>query len=215
MPRKREDSFRLALEALRREVKGGVYPMGARLAPNEIVSRLSLSTTPIREALWHLAGEGLIQEQRGQGFFVPRLSERDVELLFRLQLELLQLATRANPASTAGIEVGRLLGASQPSGEPPDPLVASERLLRALALAASPPLARHLFRIQDQLAPFRLAEAVALGEGSSELERLAASVAAGDVEAMSRVLGEYFARRADAASTLVRLREVGGNIESI
>jgi DNA-binding transcriptional regulator YhcF (GntR family) len=215
MPRKREDSFRLALEALRREVRAGVHPMGARLTANEIASRLSLSATPVREALWHLAGEGLIQEHRGQGFFIPRLSERDVGLLFLLQLELLQLAARTNAVTTTGIELDRVLAASPVTGGPPDPLMASERLLRAVALAASPPLARHLFRLQDQLAPFRVAEAVALGNTSGELERLAASISGSDVKAMSDSLRDFFTRRIDVASTLVRVREANGNIESI
>ncbi|WP_293388499.1 GntR family transcriptional regulator [Phenylobacterium sp. RIFCSPHIGHO2_01_FULL_69_31] len=215
MPRKREDSFRLALEALRREVRAGVHPMGARLTANEIASRLSLSATPVREALWHLAGEGLIQEHRGQGFFIPRLSERDVGLLFLLQLELLQLAARTNAVTTTGIELDKVLAASHPGGERFDRLMASERLLRAVALAASPPLARHLLRLQDQLAPFRVAEAVALGDTSGELERLATSVAEGNTEATSDTLREYFTRRVDAAPTLVRLRETGVNIESI
>lgn len=215
MPRKREDSFRLALEALRREVRAGVHPMGARLTANEIASRLSLSATPVREALWHLAGEGLIQEHRGQGFFIPRLSERDVGLLFLLQLELLQLATRTNAVATTGIELDRVLAASPVTGARPDPLMASERLLRAVALAASPPLARHLFRLQDQLAPFRVAEAVALGNTSGELERLSASISGSDVKAISDNLREFFTRRIDVASTLVRVREANGNIESI
>jgi hypothetical protein len=189
--------------------------MGARLTANEIASRLSLSATPVREALWHLAGEGLIQEHRGQGFFIPRLSERDVGLLFLLQLELLQLAARTNAVTTTGIELDRVLAASPVTGGPPDPLMASERLLRAVALAASPPLARHLFRLQDQLAPFRVAEAVALGNTSGELERLAASISGSDVKAMSDSLRDFFTRRIDVASTLVRVREANGNIESI
>lgn len=215
MPRKREDSFRFALEALRRELRAGVHPMGARLTANDITSRLSLSATPVREALSHLAGEGLLQEQRGQGFFIPRLSERDVEVLFSLQLELLLLATGANPASTAGIELDRVLTASATTGDPLDPLTASERLLRAVAFAASPPLARHLFRLQDQLAPFRVAEGVAIEDTSGELERLASTFAAGDVEAIGDAMREFFRRRIQVAPTLVRLREANRNIESI
>lgn len=215
MPRKREDSFRLALEALRREVRAGVHPMGARLTANEIASRLSLSATPVREALWHLAGEGLIQEQRGQGFFIPRLSERDVGLLFLAQLELLLLATRTNPACTATLELDRVLAASPAKGAPLDPLAASERLLRAVAFAASPPLARHLSRLQDQLAPFRVAEAVALEDISGELERLAAMISGSTAKAISESLHQFFTRRIDVAPTLVRMREAGWNIESI
>jgi len=215
MPRKREDSFRLALEALRREVRAGVHPMGARLTANEIASRLSLSATPVREALWHLAGEGLIQEQRGQGFFIPRLSERDIGLLFLAQQELLLLATRTNPESAATIEVDKVLAASPATGARLDPLTASERLLRAVAFAASPPLARHLSRLQDQLAPFRLAEPVALEDTAGELERLTLIFAGGDADAFGEAVREFFRRRVQATSTLVSLRERVGNIESI
>jgi DNA-binding GntR family transcriptional regulator len=215
MPRKREDSFRLALEALRREVRAGVHPMGARLTANEIAARLSLSATPVREALWHLAGEGLIQEQRGQGFFIPRLTERDVGLLFLAQQDLLLLATRTNPACMATIEVDRVLTASPATGGTLDPLTASERLLRAVALAASPPLARHLSRLQDQVAPFRVAEALALEDTAGELERLVANISGSSATTISDSLRQFFTRRRDVVSTLVRLREAGRNIESI
>ncbi len=89
MVSKRADSFRIALDTLRDELRRGVHAGGARLTANDIASRLALSATPAREALSRLAGEGLLQDRRGQGFFVPSLSEHDLALLFRLQLELL------------------------------------------------------------------------------------------------------------------------------
>lgn len=92
MTRKRADSFKIALDTLREELRAGVHRAGSRLTANDIAERLSLSQTPVREALSRLAGEGLLLDRRGQGFFVQSLAEQDLIALFRLELELLLIA---------------------------------------------------------------------------------------------------------------------------
>lgn len=51
-------------------------------------SRLGVSATPIREALFDLAGEGLVEVVRNRGFRVPRLSDQDLDELYELRVML-------------------------------------------------------------------------------------------------------------------------------
>lgn len=214
MVNKRADSFRIALDTLHEELRAGVHPAGARLTANAIAGRLSLSATPAREALSRLAGEGLLLDRRGQGFFVPRLDEHDLAALFRLQLELMMIATDDEQPLASGLDVDRLV-ARHDGAEPRDVVLASERLLRALAASSSPTLARHLGRLHDQLAPVRAAEGRILDRLPEELTELAGAVSRGDPREIRLALQAFFDRRIRAAPALARLHDAAKNIESI
>lgn len=202
MPAKRADSFNIALENLRDELRGGIHPTGSRLTASEIAERLSLSQTPVREALSRLAGEGLLQDRRGQGFFVPRLSELDLAVLFRLQQALLLMTCEGDGQPAPASELDRLTGAEGADLARRDPPIAAERLFRLLAARASPPLARHLARLHDQLAAIRQAEPQVLDGLSEEFDALAAAVAEGEREAIRDGLVRFFERRIGAAAAL-------------
>jgi hypothetical protein len=210
MARKRADSFRTAVDTVRLELRAGRHPPGARLTTNDIAERLSLSATPVREALYRLAGEGLLQERRGQGFFVPKLQAHDVIALLRLQLELLLIACDGAPSGAEAIPADPpsrpLLGA--------DPTANEERLLRTLAAGASPALAQHLIRIQDQLAPFWTAGSETTQSTPSALGRLTDTLAERHPAQLRQELRTVFARRIEVAPHLARLREAH-SIESI
>lgn len=63
-------------------VAGELYPV------SYFATQLGVSATPIREALFDLAGEGLIEVVRNRGFRVPSLSEHDLDELYELRLLL-------------------------------------------------------------------------------------------------------------------------------
>ncbi len=71
-------------------------------------ARLGVSATPIREALFDLAGEGLVEVVRNRGFRVPRLSERDLDELYDLRLMLEVPAMRRLATRPEQLEVQRL-----------------------------------------------------------------------------------------------------------
>lgn len=215
MVSKRADSFRIALDTLRDELRRGAHAAGARLTANDIASRLALSATPVREALSRLAGEGLLQDRRGQGFFVPRLSEHDLALLFRLQLELLLIACDGGRSPIPSIDVRGLVPDDPIDAHPRDVVLGSERLLRALAASSSPTLARHLGRLHDQLAPIRAMEGQALDGLPEELVELGGAISKGDPGEIRQALSAFIGRRMQAAPALVRLRDAAENIESI
>src|SRR5690606_30631757 len=90
---------------------------------------LRLSPTPVREALSRLAGEGVLQERRGDGFFVAGYAAAEIAALFRLSEQLLRLAeAEARPGSP--LPPGPPLAAGEA-----DPVRAVERLFRSWVLA--------------------------------------------------------------------------------
>lgn len=72
MPRPR-DPFSAALESLRERTMRGVYAPGVPVVIIEEARRLGLSTTPVREALAWLCGEGLLERAPRAGYLAPRL----------------------------------------------------------------------------------------------------------------------------------------------
>lgn len=94
----RLEPFRQALVDLRRRLRDGDLVPGARITAKEVADGLRLSPTPVREALSRLAGEGLLEERRGDGFFVPELSAIDIACLYRLSEQLLLMSQGASRA---------------------------------------------------------------------------------------------------------------------
>jgi DNA-binding GntR family transcriptional regulator len=60
--------------------EGQIYPVSF------FAGRLGVSATPIREALFDLAGDGLIEVVRNRGFKLPPLSARDMDELYELRI---------------------------------------------------------------------------------------------------------------------------------
>ncbi len=84
----------LATERLRHEILSGALPPGARLVEEQVRSRFRISRAPLREALRHLAEQGLVEHLPRRGVRVASLSDRDVEELFDLRDVLERHAVR-------------------------------------------------------------------------------------------------------------------------
>ncbi|MGH7609720.1 MAG: GntR family transcriptional regulator [Candidatus Dormibacteria bacterium] len=76
--------------------EGTIYPVAF------FAARLAVSATPIREALFDLASEGLIEVVRNRGFRVPHLSEHDLDELLQLRL-LVELAAAVEVAQRGSL----------------------------------------------------------------------------------------------------------------
>ncbi len=63
---------------------GEILP-GNYVRISQIVNALDVSSTPVREALLGLCGEGLLELEAGRGFRVLPLGRGDIEDIFRLQ----------------------------------------------------------------------------------------------------------------------------------
>jgi DNA-binding GntR family transcriptional regulator len=95
-PAFRSDS---AATLLRAEILNGTSAPGALLAESAVAKRLGVSRVPVREALFALEREGLVEFSATGRAFVKALTPQDFEELYVLRLALEPLASRlAAPA---------------------------------------------------------------------------------------------------------------------
>lgn len=73
-------------QILKEEICSGVYAPGQWLQEKELAGRLSVSRSPIREALRQLAGDGLVVDIPNKGVFVKEFALRDIDEVFDLRL---------------------------------------------------------------------------------------------------------------------------------
>lgn len=84
----------LAYEMLRRAIMQGTLVPGTRLTQNQLAEQLRLSTTPVREALRRLAGDGLVQIDAHRGAIVRGLDRAELSEIYEIRLLLEPLAIR-------------------------------------------------------------------------------------------------------------------------
>lgn len=90
-PAFRSDS---AASLLRTEILNGTSAPGALLAESAVARRLGVSRVPVREALFALEREGLVEFSPTGRAFVKELTPQDFEELYVLRLALEPLASR-------------------------------------------------------------------------------------------------------------------------
>jgi len=113
-----------AYRGIRRAIVEGRYAPGARLVEQALSEELSLSRTPVREALRRLEVEGLVASRRHRGMVVATATEEDIrdlyELRARLEAYAAELAAqRRSPEqldgiATAAADFDRAVGAWAP-----------------------------------------------------------------------------------------------------
>jgi DNA-binding GntR family transcriptional regulator len=83
-----------AASLLRAEILNGTSVPGALLAESAVAKRLGVSRVPVREALFALEREGLVEFSPTGRAFVKELTPQDFEELYVLRLALEPLASR-------------------------------------------------------------------------------------------------------------------------
>lgn len=188
MTGKRRDTFGLALRELRDRVRDGRAAPGSPLMVSDLAAELNLSPTPVREAVAWLAGEALIESQRGGegGYRVRRLSRSAVEDLYALQDLLLAASVLADPGpiwplGSARSEVERALGDLEDVGS--DVVRATEVLFGgAMAGIRNRVVWQVHLRLADRLALVRRVEACLFPDLPNELMGMALAYDAGPIE---------------------------------
>lgn len=84
----------LAASHLRKEILDGTLSHGMLLAESAVAQRLGVSRVPVREALFALEREGLVEFSATGRAFVKELTPKDFEELYVLRLTLEPLAAR-------------------------------------------------------------------------------------------------------------------------
>lgn len=201
MATERLEPFRQALVDLRRRLRDGGLEPGARITAKEVAESLRLSPTPVREAMSRLAGEGLLEERRGDGFFVPELSAVDIAVLYRLSEQLLLLS---QGSARAPHRDARPAGRSADE----DPVRAVERLFQAWVSESSSRVTSETYRtVSIRLAPVRRREAQLIDDLPTEADGL---LQLGDPAARRRraaAIQAFHRRRVALAEPLARLLE--------
>lgn len=181
----REEVYR----KLRQAILDDVYPVGTKLVESELAARLSISRTPIREALHKLELEGLVERgPAASGLRVAALSPAEVEEIYGIRSVLEGYAARLAAARATPADASRLSALLDASARA---IAAGDRsaLLRLNtefhdainALAGSRRLEGLLLKLNEQIVKYRRAtleipgqEGIALAEHRAILDALAA-----------------------------------------
>lgn len=203
---KPKDPFSAALDALREQLRSGRLVSGEPLTITDLAHDLGLSATPVREALSRLAGERLIEDRRGRGYFAPRLDVSDLVELYGLRWLYLVEALAAS-ADTAPFPEAEADASS------PAPAVQLTQVLdRVVARAGNRALFDAYRQVGERLAPCVRVESQVFAL-SDEIDDLRdASV---DRDRMAARLDRLHGERRRHASDLVRALRAGANIASL
>lgn len=93
---------------LRRRLMAGAFLPGQRLREEHIASELSVSRTPVRNAIERLAADGLVKRDGRRGTVVLGWLDRDIDEAFELRLLLEPYAARAAATRATPEQIARL-----------------------------------------------------------------------------------------------------------
>jgi DNA-binding GntR family transcriptional regulator len=96
-----------AYSSLRGEIESGALAPGAVLYELDLVERLSMSRTPVREALHRLCTEGYLAQQY-RGYMVVELTNRDLANVYRVRGVLEGMAARQAAAARSRVDIAIL-----------------------------------------------------------------------------------------------------------
>lgn len=97
-----------AVDVLREQVLTGEIPPGSRVNEVEVAQKLGISRGPLREAIRHLASEGLLTLVPHRGAFVPDADADEVKALFELRAALECAAAELAASRRTDVDLVRL-----------------------------------------------------------------------------------------------------------
>lgn len=95
-------------ERLCRDIQSGVLAPGSRLREAEIAERLSVSRTPVREAIRRLEADGLVDHLPRSGAAVRRLDYSEMMELYEMRTVLEGTAARLAARAASPVELEEL-----------------------------------------------------------------------------------------------------------
>ncbi|MEL6608001.1 MAG: GntR family transcriptional regulator [Pseudomonadota bacterium] len=103
-----QSSGGLAYDTLMEALRAGVFGPGDRLREEDVADRLSLSRTPVREALRRMEADGIIEHRPRMGAVVRRLSHAEVVELYEMRVVLERTAAEMAAKHGTGPEFDAL-----------------------------------------------------------------------------------------------------------
>lgn len=140
------DPFTQALSSLRERITAGVLTGGSPVIVQDEAQRLRLSTTPVREALARLSGEGLVERASSGGYVTVRLDAAAARERYGMRSSYVRIAIDLNSEALGSVRLPRPL----PVGDTPGQAVS--QLFKALVCSAGSQLLWDSFqKINGQL----------------------------------------------------------------
>jgi DNA-binding GntR family transcriptional regulator len=191
-----------ACEALRQAIISLELPPGYRLVERELIQRLGVSRTTVREALRELESEGLVTVIPQRGAVVATLSARESADLYeaRVAIEALVVRRFVERAADSAIDdlraaVEDFAGLTERGGDIAQMLAAKDRFYDVLVGGAgSPPLQQLLGSLQARVRQLRatsLSQDERPKRAAQELRDLVDAIAARDVAAAERLCSAH------------------------
>lgn len=184
--------FEPTYEAIKRRLMSGAWPTGARIEAARLAEELGVSMTPVRDSLFRLSGERMVDFTPGEGFHVHRLTETEFRDLLELHL-ILHLAALA----TAPERLATPLSADQPYADR-----IADLFLALADRSSNSEIVASIAAIGDRLQFSRHFDAAILADVEAEYATLEAALsnAAPQAEIRGLLLGYHEGRAREAAS---------------
>lgn len=189
----------VAYQKLLGEIRDGMLGPGARLTEVELAGRLSISRTPVREAIRQLEADGLVEHRPHAGAVVRTLSYAEITELYAMRAVLESTVARMAALAASPIELEALetLNAEMaaPSADADERYRLNNQFHRALLDVAKN---RFLTRAMDSvektlliLGPSTLGEFSRAQEAVDEHARVLEAIRARDAETAEREMRHH------------------------
>lgn len=180
---------------LRRAILTGALPGGTRLVQADTASQLSVSTTPVREALRDLAAEGLVVIRPHSGAVVRALDTAELTELYDIRKALEPLAVRRAAAEIAPAEITRAQQLIKEMDAEPDAVAFAEldrQFHDVVEAAARAPFISSVLRGVQDIAANQLVRALSqrparMSAASKEHKALVTALRRHDADAAARI----------------------------
>jgi DNA-binding GntR family transcriptional regulator len=203
-----------AVRHIRALIHSGEFDADGKLLISALSERLGVSRTPVRDALWQLAGEGLVTVAPRVGAFLRRVTPAEAMDIYRIKVALEPLmagwaAERGAPALRASYrdKVAELVELAESDDVDKYIDCLEERRAVLLEMAQSPPLAETLSVVDGRVRLLRfrnLSQKGQLGVSAAQHKAIADAIGDGDAEAASEAMRAHML---DALRRVLRLAE--------
>jgi DNA-binding GntR family transcriptional regulator len=182
-------------DRIKRELMQGMWKQNVRLEAARIAEDYGVSTTPVRDSLNLLVGEGMIDFRPGEGYRTKVITERDLAERLSMNAVLLLAAIDIAPGVLSGLQPDR-------SRRKDHYAETARALFHDIALASGNRiLAGFVMRLNDWLHHMRLREHLVFANLDSEMTALTRSCSHSRSAARD-ALGDYHHRRIRMAGQL-------------
>lgn len=207
-------------ERLRRLIIEGELKDGDRIVEADLCAALSVSRTPMREAIRALAHEGLIEHLPNRGARVARVTPLEMLQLFDVIARLEQLGAELAVAVSKPIEIKRLralhdkMAAHHKAGERTDYFALNHQIhLKIIALSRNPVLIETHATLMNRARKFRYWALSGEGrweEAMAEHDAIMAAIEDGDGDRAGALLKVHVLRTGEVVAAAVETSQANG-----